>query len=177
MFASVTLYNKRVVLINTHMLRLLVLEMMVLASVCSPFLMCQDQPIEFPHNRHLNQGLECIDCHSRVDTRSEAGMPSIRKCMLCHEKVATNGPGVQILRQYSEKNEEVPWVRVYEFRDTANVKFRPSPHVRSGILCQTCHGKVSEMTVVTPEINHTMGTCLDCHRQTMASEDCIACHY
>ena len=137
----------------------------------------QQQPIEFPHDRHVAKGLECIDCHSRVDTRSEAGMPSVRKCMLCHEKVATEGPGVKVLRQYAEKKREVPWVRVYRFNRSAHVKFRHSPHVRAGIECATCHGDVSGMTVVTAQVDHNMGTCLNCHRQKQASEDCMACHY
>ena len=146
-------------------------------AICPPLSPAQQQPIEFPHDRHVAKGLECIDCHSRVDTRSEAGMPSVRKCMLCHEKVATDGPGVKILRQYAEKKREVPWVRVYQFTKAAHVKFRHAPHVRAGIDCATCHGEVSGMTVVTAQVDHTMGTCLSCHRQKQASEDCAACHY
>jgi hypothetical protein len=26
-------------------------------------------------------------------------------------------------------------------------------------------------------VTHNMGTCLTCHRQRKASEDCAACHY
>jgi hypothetical protein len=33
------------------------------------------------------------------------------------------------------------------------------------------------MTVVTKQVEHHMGTCLDCHRQQRASEDCAACHF
>lgn len=137
----------------------------------------QQQPIEFPHNKHIEQGLACIDCHSRVDTRPEAGMPSVSKCMLCHEKVATDGPGVQILRDYAERKREVPWVRVYQFSKEAHVKFRHVSHVRAGVQCETCHGDVRQMTVVTKQVEHHMGTCLTCHRENQASEDCAACHF
>jgi hypothetical protein len=34
------------------------------------------QPIEFPHNKHVAKGLECIDCHITVDTAAAAGLPS-----------------------------------------------------------------------------------------------------
>ena len=158
-------------------MRFIGLAALACLAICPPSSRGQQQPIEFPHDRHVAKGLECIDCHSRVDTRAEAGIPSVRKCMLCHEKVATDGPGVQILRQYAEKKREVPWVRVYEFNKSAHVKFRHSPHVRAGIECATCHGEVSGMTVVTAQVDHNMGTCLSCHRQKQASEDCIACHY
>lgn len=135
------------------------------------------QPIDFPHNQHIAKGLECIDCHITVDTRAEAGLPSVAKCMLCHEKVATDGPGVQKLKEYAEKKREIPWIRVYEFNRSGHVKFRHSPHVKAGVECARCHGNVAEMTVVTRQVEHHMGTCLDCHRQQRASQDCASCHF
>jgi hypothetical protein len=137
----------------------------------------QQQPIEFPHNLHAARGLECIDCHITADTRDEASIPSLAQCMLCHEKVAVDGPGVQKLREYAERKREVPWVRVYTFNRSGHVAFRHSPHVRAGVECAACHGNVADMTVVTKQVEHHMGTCLDCHRQQRASEDCAACHF
>ncbi len=135
------------------------------------------QPIEFPHNKHIAQGLECIDCHITVDTRAEAGMPSVAKCMFCHEKVATDGPGVQKLKEFAEKKREIPWIRVYQFPTSGHVIFRHAPHVRAGVECSTCHGDVAGMTVVTRQVNHTMGSCLACHREKKASQDCATCHF
>jgi Cytochrome c7 and related cytochrome c/Class III cytochrome C family len=135
------------------------------------------QPIEFPHNQHIAKGLECIDCHITVDTRAQAGMPSVAKCMFCHEKVATDGPGVQKLKEYAEQKREIPWIRVYQFNRSGHVLFRHAPHVRAGVECATCHGNVAEMTVVTRQVEHNMGTCLTCHRQQKASQDCAACHF
>jgi hypothetical protein len=140
-------------------------------------LVAQQQPIEFPHNQHIAKGLECIDCHIGVDSRAQAGLPSVAKCMLCHEKVATDGPGVQKLREYAEKKREVPWIRVYEFNREGHVLFRHAPHVRAGVECSICHGNVAAMTVATRQVTHNMGTCLDCHRQQRASQDCAACHF
>lgn len=54
-----------------------------------------DQPVQFPHNRHMALGLACLDCHSTADQRADAGIPSVRKCMLCHEKLVTGKPEVQ----------------------------------------------------------------------------------
>jgi hypothetical protein len=86
-------------------------------------------------------------------------------------------PGVQAVRQYAERGREIPWVRVYKFAVAAHAKFRHAPHVRAKIECSTCHGNVAEMTVATRQVQHTMGTCLSCHRENQASEDCAACHY
>jgi hypothetical protein len=137
----------------------------------------QEQPIEFPHNQHIAQGLACLDCHSTADTGAAATIPSIYKCMLCHEKIATDGPGVTALHAYAEQRREPPWVRIYGFGKTAHVKFRHAPHVRKGITCQSCHGQVQEMTTAQPAVRHTMGTCVTCHRQNQASDDCTVCHY
>jgi len=154
------------------------LLLITLAIFCRGSVRAQQQPIDFPHNVHVAKAaLECIDCHIKVDTQDEAGLPSVRKCMLCHQNVANEGPGVQILLQYAEKNREIPWVRVYRFEVAAHAKFRHASHIRAGVECATCHGDVAQMTVVTKQVEHTMGTCLSCHRQNNASEDCAACHF
>ncbi len=135
------------------------------------------QPVEFPHNRHVGLGLACLDCHSTADTRAAAGMPSVRKCMLCHEKLAADKPGVKRVAEYAAKKREIPWKRVYGFDPEALVKFRHAPHLRAKIDCTTCHGDVARMTVAERAVRHTMGTCLSCHRDRKASEDCASCHF
>jgi hypothetical protein len=57
-----------------------------------------EQPIPFPHNRHVSLGLACLDCHSHADQQAAAGIPSVRKCILCHAKLATGKPDVQKVR-------------------------------------------------------------------------------
>ncbi|HUJ21518.1 MAG TPA: cytochrome c3 family protein [Bryobacteraceae bacterium] len=135
------------------------------------------QPIEFPHNKHLAKGLECIDCHTTADTGAAAGMPSVRKCMLCHARFARSGPGVKKLVRYAKEEHEIPWVRIYQFEPEAQVRFQHAPHIRAGIECRICHGEIEKMTVAQLAVRHTMGTCLACHRQRHATEDCAACHF
>lgn len=136
-----------------------------------------EQPIAFPHNTHMRLGMECIDCHIGADSRDAAGIPSVRKCMLCHAKVAKGKPEVRKLTGYADKNVEIPWIRVYVFSPEAHVKFRHAPHYQAGISCSTCHGDLTTATVAKPIVSHTMGSCLTCHRQKHASEDCAACHF
>ena len=136
-----------------------------------------DQPVQFPHNRHMALGLACLDCHSTADQRADAGIPSVRKCMLCHEKLVTGKPEVQKVRAYATRGVEIPWERVYAFSPSALVRFRHAPHYRAKIDCATCHGDVGRGTVAVLAVRHTMGTCLACHRQHGATEDCAACLY
>lgn len=148
----------------------------ICAVALSALAFAADQPIEFPHNKHIALNLECLDCHSQADVADAATIPSINKCMLCHEKIATDRPEVQKLAAFAEAGREPPWVRIYQFNRTGHVKFRHSPHFRADIECTTCHGNMTEAVTAQPLVKHTMGTCLNCHRERQASVDCMACH-
>lgn len=145
-------------------------------SVCVAALLAE-QPVLFPHNRHMSLGLACLDCHSTADQQAAAGIPSVRKCMLCHEKLATNKPEVKKVRDYAARGIEIPWQRVYGFAPSALVRFRHAPHFRANISCATCHGDVAKVTVAVALVKHNMGTCLSCHRQYKATQDCVDCHF
>jgi class III cytochrome C family protein/cytochrome c7-like protein len=134
------------------------------------------QPIEYSHKKHLALGLDCLDCHSGADVRAKAGIPSVEKCMLCHQKLATEKPEVKKVIAYAAQKHEIPWERVYGFSPEALVRFQHAPHYRAHIACATCHGDMTQATVAQRQVRHTMGSCLNCHRQKNAPEDCAACH-
>ena len=54
-------------------------------------------------------------------------------------------------------------VRSGEFPDY--VYFNHSAHVRRGVGCVSCHGRIDTMEVVTQVESLSMGWCLDCHRK------------
>ncbi len=135
------------------------------------------QPIAFPHNTHSKMGLDCIDCHIGADTRADAGIPSVTKCMLCHAKLGRDKAEVKKVIEYADQKIQIPWQRVYQFAPSAHVKFKHAPHYQAGVGCATCHGDMTKATVAQKVVTHNMGTCLACHRQNHASEDCAACHY
>jgi len=97
--------------------------------------------------------------------------------MLCHAKVATAKPEIQKLAGYANSKREVPWQRVYGFPREALVKFQHAAHFRAKIDCATCHGDMTQAGTADRLVKHTMGTCVSCHRQYKAPEDCAACHY
>ena len=136
-----------------------------------------EQPVAYSHKQHVAMGLACLDCHSTADTAAAATLPSVNKCMLCHAKLATDQPEIQKIAAYAERRREIPWVRVYTFDADALVKFRHAAHVRSGVTCATCHGDMANATTAERLVRHTMGTCVSCHRQNDASDDCATCHY
>jgi len=134
------------------------------------------QPVEYSHKKHLALGLDCLDCHSGADIRAQAGIPSVAKCMLCHQKMTTDKPEVKKVIAYAAQKHEIPWERVYGFSSGALVRFQHAPHYQAHSGCATCHGDMTQATVAQRQVRHTMGTCLNCHRQKNAPEDCAACH-
>lgn len=97
--------------------------------------------------------------------------------MLCHARIAADKPEVQKIAAYARRNREIPWQRVYGFPREALVRFQHAPHARARIACATCHGDMTQVNQAQLSVKHTMGTCLNCHRQYNASEDCATCHY
>src|SRR5258707_9447939 len=101
------------------------LSLWILAVVMTA--MASDQPIAYSHKQHIALGLQCLDCHSSADTGAAATIPSVRKCMLCHAKVASSKPEIQKLAAYANRQREIPWQRVYGFSREALVKFQHAP--------------------------------------------------
>jgi hypothetical protein len=77
------------------------------------------------------------------------------------------------------------WKRVYSLPDY--VFFDHRPHVNASIACQSCHGEVQTMTVLSREMSLRMSNCLACHRDPHqalpkdspiknGAENCSACH-
>jgi len=135
------------------------------------------QPIQFTHKVHLANGLQCTDCHVGVDQGPDARIPSVNFCMTCHRVIATDKPEIQKVAAYFNRGEDIPWQRVYGFEPSAHVKFNHAPHIRAGVDCKECHGDMTTQTVAERKVDHTMGFCIQCHKQHNASIDCVTCHY
>ena len=59
--------------------------------------------------------------------------------------------------------------RVYGFVEEAHVRFNHAPHIRAKVDCANCHGDLTQMTVAQRVVDHTMGFCINCHKQKGAS--------
>jgi len=135
------------------------------------------QPIAFPHKTHIAKQAVCTDCHESVEKGPIAGIPSVKTCMICHSQIATDRPLIKEVTAYSEKGVEIPWKRVYGFPHEAHVRFNHAPHIRASVDCKTCHGDLANQTVAERSVDHSMGFCVNCHREKKAPNDCLTCHY
>ncbi len=136
------------------------------------------QPIEFPHNIHIEQGLTCTEyCHESATKGPVAGLPSVNTCMICHAAIATDKPRIQHITALYDKGLDLEWQRVNRFAKSAHVRFNHAPHIRAGVECSTCHGDVAHQTVAERNVRLDMGFCVTCHREKSAPNDCLTCHY
>ncbi len=135
------------------------------------------QPVAFPHYVHIQKQISCDSCHAGVNQGPLAGLPSVKLCMVCHKRIATDRPEIKRATAYAERGEEIPWQRVYGFMPSAHVKFNHAPHIRAGVDCAICHGDLAKQTVVVRAVNLNMGYCVDCHKTRKASTECITCHF
>jgi hypothetical protein len=135
------------------------------------------QPIAYTHKVHLANGLQCTSCHAGVDRGPEASIPNVTFCMTCHMAIDTNNPEIKKMAAYQARGEDIPWVRVYNYSESAHVRFDHAAHVNGGVDCSTCHGDLTKQTTAERKVNLNMGSCIECHKQKRASVDCETCHF
>lgn len=148
------------------------------------------QPIHYSHKIHAgDNGIDCKYCHSSARVSKTSGIPSLNVCMNCHKSIYEVAPSTATAeyskefydgeikklyeaagwsdedQKYTGESKPVKWVRIHNLPDFAY--FNHSQHVSvAGIECQTCHGPVETMEVVSQHAPLTMGWCVNCHRET-----------
>jgi len=121
------------------------------------------QPVPYSHALHAGKlGIDCRYCHSTVERSGFAAIPASEVCMNCHKMVRAASPKLLPVRESVAENKPVDWVRVHDLPDY--VYFNHSAHVRRGVGCVSCHGRIDKMEEVHQVAPLSMGWCLDCHR-------------
>lgn len=112
----------------------------------------QPQPVHFSHAIHGTPdiGIEgeteqeiCLYCHGFRDDGTFIGIPTIDKCMECHDDpespLGEEPEEERFLKQYVADEKEIPWFSYYRQPDC--VYFSHIAHVRMGKQdCRSCHG-------------------------------------
>jgi hypothetical protein len=123
----------------------------------------RDQPVPFSHRHHAGElGIDCRYCHSAVERGPIAGIPPTKTCMNCHSQIWVDSPMLEPVRASFRTDKSIEWIKVHDLPDF--VYFNHSIHVRQGIGCVSCHGRVDQMNLMWQESSLQMEWCLDCHR-------------
>jgi hypothetical protein len=121
-----------------------------------------EQPIQFSHLHHAgDDGIDCRYCHTSVETSSFAGIPPTKTCMNCHSQIWSNAAFLEPVRASFRDDRSLRWIRVNDLPDF--VYFNHSIHVKKGMGCETCHGRVDEMPLTLQQHSLQMEWCLACH--------------
>ena len=134
------------------------------------------QPIDFSHARHVGEArIDCQFCHAYARRGPVAGIPSVQRCVGCHQTILPEAPEILRVLDYWETGQPIPWVRVHNLPDY--VRFSHKAHLRAGFDCAECHGDVGRMTIAEQVSSLSMGWCVECHETNNTSRDCLICHY
>lgn len=134
------------------------------------------QPVPFSHHVHVTtKNLNCFFCHPYATRSSNAGIPPVQKCLLCHKVIASRFSPIAKVVQYGAENKPIPWQRVYVVPDF--VRFSHQAHLTKRFDCGVCHGNVAQMDRVGLAQKIDMNWCVTCHWRNKGPDSCYTCHY
>jgi hypothetical protein len=82
--------------------------------------------------------------------------------MNCHSQIWLTSPTLEPVRASYRNDASIQWTKVHDLPDF--VYFNHSIHVKKGVGCETCHGRVDQMPLMKQQSSLEMRWCLDCHR-------------
>ncbi|NUM36100.1 MAG: cytochrome c3 family protein [Candidatus Brocadiae bacterium] len=133
------------------------------------------QPIAFNHVVHARDlNIACNHCHTYADKSIHAGIPSVATCMECHKDVKKDSPQIKILAKHWETKTPIQWAKIHNLPDF--IYFSHKRHVKKGLDCTQCHGRVQSMPEMRQVSSLKMGWCVSCHVEKNAPRDCWTCH-
>ena len=132
-----------------------------------------EQPIPFSHKQHALVVASCTDCHKAALTDIRAGIPPAAQCVTCHKEPST--PALKTLLDFATAG-DIPWRRVVRLPDYVTFSHKVHMSAKGTTTCDSCHGKVQEMTATQKVYDMSMAACILCHKQRNAPEACNTCH-
>ncbi len=122
------------------------------------------QPVQFSHAHHVGGlGIDCRYCHTSVEQSTFANIPPTKTCMNCHSQIWLDSPFLEPVRESFRTGKSLEWVRVHDLPDF--VYFNHSVHVKKGVGCETCHGRLDQMAGIYQASSLQMEWCIQCHRE------------
>jgi hypothetical protein len=131
-----------------------------------------DEAPHLPHETHLENGLDCSDCHFLGG--DEPTVPSPDMCFLCHgEPDDEEEPARDYLASIADDGGGYVFPRRWQ---TEDVNAHHAGHEAAGVGCRECHGEPSDAPFTKPRSLTLMQTCIDCHVSRGVPADCTTCH-
>src|SRR5438552_10799401 len=95
------------------------------------------QPINFPHNTHVQAyKIDCQYCHADARRSEYAGLPSVQRCLGCHKITAADRPETKKLAENGAKGDPITWTPVKNLPEFTY--FRRNAQYAFGMATLTC---------------------------------------
>jgi hypothetical protein len=118
--------------------------------------------------------MDCRYCHHTVELAAHAAVPATETCTKCHAAAGADGLAATVsihpasdkllaVRDSQATGDPIAWERIHDLPDFSY--FDHSAHVRRGVGCVSCHGRIDKMEQVYQAMPLSMSWCLDCHRR------------
>ncbi len=139
--------------------------------------------LTFSHKVHVDEDVDCTECHDAVDhsrLAADRNIPGHTQCEDCHDiDAAARGEKTD-----PASNCEVCHAGVHRKGDPVapdvfpanNLRFPHDVHLARKIACTTCHQGIEKAKLGTRANLTRMVQCLDCHDGTKAPDRCSTCH-
>ncbi len=140
-----------------------------LALYVAPAVVLADQPdrIQFPHELHFENDVECATCHEGAAasmTADDLLLPEMDVCADCHETDDDDNCGMC--------HTNVDEAGDYHRQVFGAALFAHAPHLDRDLTCRECHGDPAAVQPVLPG----KADCRGCHETADDYADCRLCH-
>ncbi|MEQ8763703.1 MAG: cytochrome c3 family protein [Planctomycetota bacterium] len=129
--------------------------------------------VAFPHRVHMDEGLECTDCHTPDEESEDPGPTLLETCEICHEGIDEEKPADQHAARFYE---EGLWAGPKFSQLSDELLFDHKRHIDATGDCSSCHGDIGAAETIGPEVSVSKPECLSCHESRGVPSECATCH-
>lgn len=128
--------------------------------------------VRFNHAAHLRQeGVSCAFCHSIDQATGLMRKAGPQLCKPCHEQQLRGPKDLDLDALFDVSGH---YIATNVAKLPSDLRFSHLPHV--GVTeCATCHGDIANSKGI-PEPTLGKDTCMGCHAERKASNECTTCH-
>lgn len=133
----------------------------------------REKRFAFSHREHVvEQGLDCGDCHLPNAT-GEPSVPKLAQCNLCHTDLDAEKPPERKIAVLFDGAQ----MRATKHGALAEeVIFQHPSHEAAGFDCAACHVGMDTNDDVLDLAKPRMQSCVACHTEKKAPNECATCH-
>ncbi len=127
----------------------------------------------FDHALHVEEGMDCGDCHYSVEDDDDPGLPTLPQCMLCHEEIDAERPPERRIETLFDGNK---FRAAHGSALSDEVRFSHLAHATE-LECAACHTGIATNERVADLPLVDMDACTACHEaRGESTSECATCH-